>query len=84
MKELHELPEIVGYLDERSAEKAVALFKALNKEVYTSAAINVELLKLSTNMYRYINFSVGNEFLVIAEDWGANIHEIVELSKTEL
>jgi UDP-N-acetyl-D-mannosaminuronic acid dehydrogenase len=77
---LPELPEIVGYLDEKSRDKAVMLFKKAHDEVYSSHAINVELLKLFTNMYRYINFSVGNEFLVIAEDWGANIHEIIELS----
>jgi len=80
LKELEELPEIVGYLDEKSRDKAVELYKSMNKETYTSTAINVELLKLFTNMYRYINFSIGNEFLVIAEDWGANIHEIIELS----
>lgn len=80
MKELAELPEIVGTLDEKSREKAVALFKNIHEEVYASSAINVELLKLFTNMYRYINFSIGNEFLVIAEDWGANIHEIIDLS----
>lgn len=80
LKELEELPEVVGYLDEKSGDRAADLFKSIGKEVYTSSAINVELLKLFTNMYRYINFSVGNEFLVIAEDWGANIHEIVELS----
>jgi len=80
MKELKELPEIVGYLDEKSRDKAIALFKTIHDDVFSSSAINVELLKLFTNMYRYINFSIGNEFLVIAEDWGANIHEIVELS----
>lgn len=80
MKELAELPEIIGYLDEKSRDKAVALFKTIHDQVYTSKAINVELLKLFTNMYRYINFSIGNEFLVIAEDWDANIHEIIELS----
>lgn len=80
VKELQELPEIIGYLDEKSRDKVTELFKSLKKECYSSKAINVELLKLFTNMYRYINFSIGNEFLVISEDWGANIHEIVELS----
>ncbi len=80
LKELDELPEIVGYLDEKSRDMTSDFFKSMGQEVYSSTAINVELLKLFTNMYRYINFSVGNEFLVIAEDWGANIHEIVELS----
>lgn len=80
MEELETLPEIVGSLDEASGKKAEELFKAMGKEVYRTSAINAELLKLFTNMYRYINFAVGNEFLVIAEEWGANIHEIVALS----
>jgi UDP-N-acetyl-D-mannosaminuronic acid dehydrogenase len=80
MEELEVLPEIVGSLDEESGKKAEELFKAMGKEVYRTSAINAELLKLFTNMYRYINFAVGNEFLVIADEWDANIHEIVELS----
>ena len=80
MKELEELPEIIGYLDKESLKKTSALFEKMNLEIYSTSAINAELLKLFTNMYRYINFSIGNEFMVIAEDWGANIHEIVQLS----
>ena len=80
MEELGELPEVVGSLDDKSRDAVVSFFQSLGKEVYSSEAINVELLKLFTNMYRYINFSIGNEFLVIADDWGANIHEIIALS----
>ena len=78
--ELESLPEIVGGADEKSGQMAAEVFKAAGKEVYQTSSINAELLKLFTNMYRYINFAIANEFLVIAEDWGANIYEIVELS----
>ncbi len=80
LKELDELPEIVGGIDEKSTEQAATLFKSINKEVYKTTAINAELLKLFTNMYRYINFAIANEFMVIAEEWNANIYEIVYLS----
>src|SRR3989338_2970022 len=80
IEELKVLPEIVGALDENSMEKAKLLFMKLKDNVYTTSALNAELLKLFTNMYRYINFAIANEFMVIAEGLGANIHEIVELS----
>ena len=80
LEELRSLPEIIGGVDEESTKRAVAVFKALKEEVYPTTAINAELLKLFTNMYRYINFGIANEFMVIAEEWGANIYEIVELS----
>ncbi|MBI5223430.1 nucleotide sugar dehydrogenase [Candidatus Micrarchaeota archaeon] len=80
MVELDKLPEIVGGIDPKSTEKAVAFFKKMKTEVYPTSAINAELLKLFTNMYRYINFAIANEFLVISEEWGANAYEIVELS----
>ncbi len=80
LKELEELPEIVGGVDVISTKKAVELFKTIKEEVYPTNSINAELLKLFTNMYRYINFAIANEFMVISEEWGANIYEIVELS----
>ncbi len=79
-KELEELPEIVGGVDEQSTQKAVEFFKNYKKEVLATSAINAELLKLFTNMYRYINFAIANEFLVIAEHWGGSIHEIVKMA----
>ncbi len=79
-EELETLPEIVGGADAESGKKAAELWKSIGKEVYITTSINAELLKLFTNMYRYINFAIANEFMVIAEDWGANIYEIVELS----
>jgi len=79
-EELERLPEIVGGADEQSGKKAAELWKSIGKEVYVTSSINGELLKLFTNMYRYINFAIANEFMVIAEDWDANIYEIVELA----
>jgi UDP-N-acetyl-D-mannosaminuronic acid dehydrogenase len=79
-EELESLPEIVGGVDAESGKKAAELWKSIGKEAYVTTSINAELLKLFTNMYRYINFAIANEFMVIAENWGANIYEIVELS----
>jgi UDP-N-acetyl-D-mannosaminuronic acid dehydrogenase len=69
IEELERLPEIVGGVDEASTAKAVAFFKGFKAEVYPTSSINAELLKLFTNMYRYINFAIANEFMVISEEW---------------
>jgi UDP-N-acetyl-D-mannosaminuronic acid dehydrogenase len=80
LQKIDKIPEIVGSIDEESAHKAVAFFKTFKEDAYPTAAINAELLKLFTNMHRYINFSIANEFMVISEEWGANIYEIADLA----
>lgn len=80
IKELFDLPEIIGTIDEKSAQKAEQVFKNIKKEIYKTTAINAELLKLFTNMYRYIDFAIANEFMIIAEQFGGNIYEIVKLA----
>src|SRR3989344_1336134 len=79
-KELAQFPEIVGGIDKASGDRVVSLFRLINKEAYQTSARNAELLKLFTNMHRYINFAISNEFMVLAEEWEGNIHEIVELA----
>lgn len=80
LKELEDLPEIVGGVDKKSTEVAVDFFRLYKKEVLPTTSTNAELLKLFTNMYRYINFAIANEFLIIAEYWGGNINEIVTMA----
>ena len=41
--------------------------------------ISAELAKLFTNMYRYINFAVANEFMILAGNYHRDIYQIVEL-----
>ncbi len=80
IKELFALPEIIGANDEKSQARAAAVFKNIKSEIYATTAINAELLKLFTNMYRYINFAIANEFMVISEQFGADIYQIIELA----
>jgi UDP-N-acetyl-D-mannosaminuronic acid dehydrogenase len=74
------LPEIVGGIDKKSTEKLMEFFKEVGKEAYATTAINAELLKLFNNMNRYINFAIANEFMVLSENWGGDIHEIIRLA----
>lgn len=77
--ELEEIPQLVGALDEESGKKASELFSKISPECIFSDPRSVELAKLYCNMYRYIDFAIGNEFMMIAEDHERDIYEILKL-----
>ncbi len=79
LRELAEIPQIVGADDADSRERATALFRLLSPVVHQTDSVSAELAKLFTNMYRYVNFALANEFMMLAEQHGRGIHEIVGL-----
>jgi UDP-N-acetyl-D-mannosaminuronic acid dehydrogenase len=83
IEEIRELPQIVGADDEISSQKAEEFFKSFGvKTTLPSDSTSAELAKLFTNMYRYITFAISNEFMVIAESFERNIHDIRSLVNT--
>ena len=79
LTELSQIPQIVGGVDKKSEQKAAAFFKNLGIEVNISDDISAELAKLFTNMYRYINFAIANEFMILAGNYHRDIYKIVDL-----
>lgn len=80
--ETRSIPQIIGGVDELSTKKAKAFFASLHISCLTTDATSAELAKLFSNMYRYINFAIANEFLEIAENFHCNMHEITSLVNT--
>lgn len=81
IKEIRELPEIIGSIDKISGDITEEVFRKINedKKVLRVTPKAAELAKLFSNVYRYINFSLGNEFGLLAETYGEDGHEIVRL-----
>lgn len=79
IEEIKSIPQIVGGVDEKSTKAAVEFFNKLGVECLPTDSISAELGKLFTNMYRYMSFAIANEFMVIAENHGRNIYEIIDL-----
>jgi len=79
IKELFQIPQIIGGIDKVSAKKAAELFKALGVKYWITDAISAELAKLFTNMYRYISFAIANEFMILAGNHNRDIYEIINL-----
>jgi UDP-N-acetyl-D-mannosaminuronic acid dehydrogenase len=79
LEELPDIPQIVGGIDAPSRERAIAFFEGLTGPVFGTDARTAEIGKLFCNVYRYVDFAIGNEFMMIADMFDRDIHEIVEL-----
>ncbi len=79
IEELAQIPQIVGGVDSKSTQKAATFFQDLKIEVNKSDDVSAELAKLFTNMYRYINFAIANEFMILAGNYSRDIYKIVDL-----
>lgn len=73
MKELSALPQIIASTDEEAAAEATELFSCLTKDIVRLKPFEAELAKLFTNVWRYIQFAISNQFYQIATyhdlDW---------------
>ena len=82
VKELFELPEIIGAIDQISTEIAKEIFLAINpnKEILITSITGAELAKLFTNIFRYTTFALANEFAVWSEMYGVDASEIIKIA----
>ena len=82
IKEIFELPEIIGGINKDSDKIATQLFMTINPEKefsYTSPS-GAELAKLFTNIYRYISFALSNEFAIWAEIYGLDATKLINIA----
>lgn len=79
VEEIESVPQMIGGVDPKSSKHAEELFRKIGVATMLTDDVSAELAKLFTNMYRYINFAVANEFMVLADHHHRDIHEIVNL-----
>ena len=79
LQDIDDLPEVIGADDEESARRAEALFLSLgdHKRCLRLTTVEAELGKLFLNTYRYTLFGLANEFALTAEQYGADIFNIL-------
>ena len=79
IEELRTLPEIIGETDPVGGDRAERLFRFLNKDktIQRTDSLSAELAKLFTNVYRYVNFALANEYALIAEHYERDAHHII-------
>lgn len=79
LEELPQIPQVIGADDQASRRAATAFFKNITPNILASDSVSVELAKLFTNMYRYIDFAIANEFMMLAHQHQREIYEILPL-----
>ncbi|MBW1777774.1 MAG: nucleotide sugar dehydrogenase [Deltaproteobacteria bacterium] len=78
MEELKSLPQIVSSFDEKGVEEAGTLFSLLTPEILVLTPVEAEFAKLFTNVWRYIQFAISNQFYQIATHYGIDFYRIYE------
>lgn len=76
IEELYSLPQIVSGFDARAVEEVADLFRLFTPDILMTEPAEAELAKLFSNAWRYIQFSIANQFYMVAEEYGLDFHRI--------
>jgi UDP-N-acetyl-D-mannosaminuronic acid dehydrogenase len=84
LRELEELPQVVGGLDAASRDAARALFARVTaRTVPVSSLEAAELVKLINNCHTDLIYSYGNEVALLAERWGLDPLELIRAANVD-
>ncbi len=78
LKELKELPQIIGASSEKGAIRSSELFSKLGVKTIVVSPEEAELAKLFTNVWRYIKFAAANQFWLMSNEAGLDFSRIRE------
>ena len=84
LRELEELPQVVGGLDSDGRGAAAALFARVTKRVVEVSSLEAaELVKLVNNCHTDLIYSYGNEVALMAERWRLDPLEVIRAANLE-
>jgi UDP-N-acetyl-D-mannosaminuronic acid dehydrogenase len=78
LEELRNLPQIIGSFDDFSYQEVKELFISLTNDIISLEPKEAELAKLFTNVWRYIQFSISNQFYQIATQYNLDYYRILD------
>ena len=76
LKELPKLSQLISGTNEKAKLESSKIFKKICKKVIYTKIIEAELIKLFSNAYRYINFSISNQFYMMCKNEGLDFYKI--------
>src|SRR4051794_1435055 len=79
LAEIGTLPTIIGGVGTGSGQKAAELFDVFGAEITQTSPVEAELAKIWTNIFRYVTFAIPNLLMMEAEQYGANVFEVIDL-----
>lgn len=81
LRELIENARVIGGFDRLSAEAGRDLYACFVRgEIILTEATTAEMVKLMENTYRDVNIAVANEFARLADRFGVDVWEAIELA----
>lgn len=84
LRELVDLPQVVGGLDQPSLDLGVALFGGFAKQVVPVSNLETaELVKLTNNCHTDVIYSFGNEIAMITERLGLDPLEVIRATNLD-
>lgn len=81
LEELRTLPQIVAGLSETAEQRAADLFSRVAPKIIRASVEEAELVKLFSNAWRYIQFSVANQFYMIASQFGLDFDRLRQIMR---
>jgi UDP-N-acetyl-D-mannosaminuronic acid dehydrogenase len=83
LKNIVDLPRIVGGIDEKSTKLGINLYKNIVKStIHPTNALTAEVSKVVENTYRDVNIAFANEVALMCESLGINAFDVRELVNT--
>lgn len=76
IEELPKLTQIISGISDKAINQSTKLFNLICKKTIVTSILEAELIKLFSNSWRYINFSIANEFYMICENLGINFNNL--------
>jgi UDP-N-acetyl-D-mannosaminuronic acid dehydrogenase len=81
LRELIENARVIGGINRASAEAGRELYSTFVRgEILLTDATTAEMVKLMENTYRDVNIAVANEFAALAERYGVDVWEAIDLA----
>ena len=76
ISELPKLPQIISGLSPLSINQSKNIFNLICKKTIVTSILEAELIKLFSNSWRYINFSISNQFYNICEKLNVDFNNL--------
>jgi UDP-N-acetyl-D-mannosaminuronic acid dehydrogenase len=81
LRELIENARVIGGIDETSALIGKSLYQIFVKgEIIITTSTTAEMVKLMENTYRDVNIAIANEFARLADRFGVDVWEAIEIA----
>lgn len=84
LRELVELPQVVGGLDEESLAAGIDFFSGLARQIVPVSSLEAaELVKLANNCHTDLIYAYGNEIALITEQHGLDPLEVIRATNLD-